>query len=105
MIIELVDSKFKVVQSQQISDDATIFFKFIDPGLYSIRITVDENRNGKWDTGNFLFRRQPERVLYYPETLEVNAFWSLQQALFKVEYTPPYHSKTEGGFGGLQYVF
>jgi hypothetical protein len=85
LIIELVDSKFKVVQSQQISDDATIFFKFIDPGLYSIRITVDENRNGKWDTGNFLFRRQPERVLYYPETLEVNAFWSLQQALFKVE--------------------
>ncbi len=85
LLVELVDSKFKLVQSKLLVDKKSVSFQYIEPGVYSIRISIDENRNGVWDTGSFLSKKQPERVIYYPQTLEVNANWSLQQGLFKVE--------------------
>tara|TARA_R100000935_G_scaffold13736_4_gene27460 strand:+ start:20892 stop:22538 length:1647 start_codon:yes stop_codon:yes gene_type:complete len=85
LLVELVDSKFKLVQSKLLVDKKSVSFQYIEPGVYSIRIIIDENRNGVWDTGSFLSKKQPERVIYYPQTLEVNANWSLQQGLFKVE--------------------
>lgn len=85
LLAELVDNKFKVVQSTVLKDENSVTFQYIDPGMYSIRITIDENRNGIWDSGSFLSKKQPERVLYYSKTLEVNANWSLQEGLFKIE--------------------
>lgn len=85
LLVELVDSKFKLVQSKLLVDKKSVSFQYIEPGVYSIRISIDENRNGVWDTGSFLSKKQPERVIYYPQALEVNANWSLQQGLFKVE--------------------
>ena len=40
-----------------------------------MRITIDSNRNKRFDTGNYLLKRDPERVIYIPETVEVRANW------------------------------
>ena len=32
----------------------SVYFEFIDPGDYFVRIIIDENENGIWDTGNYL---------------------------------------------------
>ena len=54
-------------------------FGNIDPGNYLIRLIFDDNGNGIWDTGSFLEKRQPERVIYYPQAIEVRANWELEQ--------------------------
>ncbi len=45
------------------------------PGEYEIRILFDRNGNGKWDTGNFKERKQPELVKPRKEKLTIRANW------------------------------
>jgi hypothetical protein len=47
------------------------------PGEYSIRILYDENKNGKWDTGQFFGKRlQPEKVQPVEKKITVKSNWS-----------------------------
>jgi Bacterial Ig-like domain len=52
-----------------------IEFSKIIPGEYDIRILFDRNRNGKWDTGNFSEKLQPEIVKPRKEKLNIRANW------------------------------
>jgi hypothetical protein len=45
------------------------------PGEYEVRILFDKNGNGRWDTGNFPERRQPELVKPRKEKLTIRANW------------------------------
>lgn len=46
------------------------------PGDYEMRLVFDENRNGKWDTGNFFGeKKQPEKVQLIPRKLNVKPNW------------------------------
>ena len=61
--------------------------KYMSPGDYQIRILYDNNKNGKWDPGQFFGeRRQPELVK------------SLEQ---KVTVTPDRHSEYERDINAL----
>lgn len=75
LLIELVDEKFTTVAQQTIREDGPVVFSALEPGFYYVRLVYDANNNGFWDTGNFLRREQPERVLYYPDPIEVRANW------------------------------
>lgn len=55
--------------------DSTITIRKLVPGKYSLMIIVDENGNGKWDTGDLFAKRQPELVIPYTETVELRAGW------------------------------
>ena len=54
-------------------------FYFIKPGTYYLRLFVDDNGNGVWDTGNYEKALQPERVYYYPHSLELRALFEYTQ--------------------------
>jgi len=75
MLIELLDEKDVFVQQVYITSAQDAVFEYVNPGTYSIRITVDSNGNRRYDTGNFLQKRNPERIIYVPETIEVRANW------------------------------
>lgn len=77
LIIQLVDSKYNVVNEKPLNDSSKVQFDYIDPGNYFVRVVYDENNNGIWDTGSFLKRIQPEKIIYYPSQIEVRANWSL----------------------------
>ena len=47
-------------------------------GIYEIRIINDENRNGIWDTGVFLERKQAEAISYYQEKIQLRENWDLE---------------------------
>lgn len=50
--------------------------KLFVPGEYDLRIVFDENKNGKWDPGQFFgTRRQPEKVLAISRKLTVKSNW------------------------------
>lgn len=80
IITEIVTEKGAVVDSKQISSDGKLRFTFIPAGKYLVRFVVDENNNGKWDTGWYLQGIQPERVIHYQDNsknklINVRANW------------------------------
>ncbi|HMK05193.1 MAG TPA: Ig-like domain-containing protein [Ferruginibacter sp.] len=49
--------------------------KLMDPGEYEIRILFDDNKNGKWDPGDYSKKLQPEKVITLSQKLSVKANW------------------------------
>jgi hypothetical protein len=47
----------------------------IQPGEYEIVILFDTNNNGKWNTGNYWKKIQPERVVARKETFNIRSSW------------------------------
>ncbi len=81
-IVQLVNNRFKVVSEIYVTQEEPIYFDFINPGNYYVRIIEDKNSNKIWDTGSYLDYKQPEKVFYYPSLLDVRANWSLNETFF-----------------------
>jgi uncharacterized protein (DUF2141 family) len=45
------------------------------PGEYKLRVLYDENGNGKWDTGNYWKKKQPEYVLAVDQKINIRPNW------------------------------
>ncbi|NDV47099.1 hypothetical protein D0T49_08580 [Paludibacter sp. 221] len=71
-VIQILDAKDKVVRTKNAESGGTLF-QHLKPTDYYVRMFIDENGNGKWDTGEFSTRRQPEEVYYYPHKLTLKA--------------------------------
>lgn len=77
-ILQLTDESGTIVYRESyLSSDSTINFSNIDPGRYKIKLINDNNRNRKWDTGNYLKHIQPEEISFYPEGILVRANWDV----------------------------
>lgn len=84
IILQLTNEKGVTQREILAKEPRTFEFNNLAPGKYLIRLILDQNGNGKWDTGSYLEKLQPEKVLYYPQTIEVRANWELEQT-FTVE--------------------
>lgn len=79
IIVQLIDDNEKIIR-QQVGDKPEIFvFKNLEPNKYGIRVIFDENQNGKWDTGSYLKKIQPERISYFPDIIDIRANWEMEQ--------------------------
>ena len=80
LLIELLNNskEEKVLKTLKISKDGKVIFDFLSPEKYRVRIIFDKNNNGKWDTGDFKTKTQPERVAYLPEIVKVRSNWDNQ---------------------------
>ncbi|MEO5571478.1 MAG: Ig-like domain-containing protein [Bacteroidia bacterium] len=78
-IIQLVNDKDEVIREKSITSSAVVNFDFLNPGSYRFKIISDENKNNRWDTGNYLKKIQPEKVVYYMERITIRANWDLEQ--------------------------
>ena len=70
-----------------------VAFRYIAPGEYMIRILIDENENGKWDTGNYAEHIQPEQFIYYMGKINVRANWEIKVDFEVGKYTPDSFSR------------
>jgi hypothetical protein len=55
-------------------------FYYLKPEKYYMRLIVDRNGNGKWDTGCYDKDEQAEEVYYYPDVIECKAKWDLTES-------------------------
>lgn len=75
LIVQLTDEQGEL-KREVIAKEPEIFeFSHLEPGNYLMRVVFDDNNNGKWDTGNYLKKLQPEKISYYPDVIEVRANW------------------------------
>lgn len=79
IIVQMVDSKYNVAGEKYLIENKPVFFDALSPDKYFLRIIYDDNKNGRWDTGSFLSRLEPEKIIYYPTQIEVRANWSLNE--------------------------
>ncbi|MDX9790167.1 MAG: Ig-like domain-containing protein [Candidatus Kapabacteria bacterium] len=80
-IVDLTDVKGKTLASAYIETGNTISFDLLQPELFTIRIIYDENKNGIWDTGNYLEKRMPEEVIYISTPIDVRSNWDVEQTI------------------------
>ncbi len=79
LIVELIDEQGKLIREIFAPESKPLEFNNLEPAKYFIRVIFDKNSNQKWDTGDYLKKLQPEKVSYYPDTVEVRANWELEQ--------------------------
>ena len=79
MLVQLVTEDFSLVQQQYLTTLEQVYFEYLPPGKYYVRLIEDSNANGRWDTGNYLRAEQPEKIIFYPKQLVVRANWSLNE--------------------------
>jgi len=79
MIIQLLDNTEKLVRQAFVKNEGKLQFPLVEKGKYRVRAIFDLNNDGKWTTGDFDTRRQPEPVTYYPEEIDIPENWYLEQ--------------------------
>lgn len=69
VIIDLLSGtkQDELVERKIITSSSQIVFDLLRPRKYTLRAIVDENKNNKWDTGDFLKKLLPEKIMYHPE--------------------------------------
>lgn len=75
VIVQVTTEQGEVIAEQYLLSSNTVKFNTLKPGSYLLRLIYDRNENRVWDTGNFLDRKQPEVVVYYPEPITIRANW------------------------------
>jgi len=84
------DKDFTVIEEIYNPANKNYFeFNFIEPGEYLFRLLVDENENGKWDTGDYLSGKQPEPIYLYPEPIKIRAMWDATETWVLGEANQP----------------
>ena len=80
-ILELLNNKREQVRRIKNNSENFYTMEYLPPGEYQIRIIKDANGNGKWDTGNYLKKIQPEEVKYLKESINVRANWEFNETI------------------------
>ncbi|MBR1786188.1 MAG: Ig-like domain-containing protein [Paludibacteraceae bacterium] len=87
-VIEVIDEKENIIRSQKAKKEGCKF-ENLKPKAYYLRLFIDENGDGKWTTGDWSKRTQPEPVYYFSKKLTLRANWDFEETF---EYlTQPRH--------------
>jgi hypothetical protein len=78
LILQLLTEKEDLVKEKFISRNDIVRFDFLQPKKYLLKVIYDNNNNRKWNTGNYLKKLQPERVLYYKGDINVRSNWDIE---------------------------
>jgi hypothetical protein len=76
--MEILDKSDKPIRKARVIDNVAVF-KDIDPNTYYVRIILDKNNNGVWDTGDYDKKLQPEMVYYMGKSIEVKANFEIEE--------------------------
>lgn len=68
----------KVVVQRTISENGKLLFGYLKPDKYRVKMIYDRNGNGKWDTGSFQDKIQPEMVTYINNVIKVRSNWEIE---------------------------
>ncbi|WP_159019004.1 Ig-like domain-containing protein [Algibacter sp. L3A6] len=80
LIIQLTDDKGEVKREKLAKTEGVVDFFNVAPATYKIRVIHDANGNGKYDSGNYLKKIQPEKVSHF-KAIEIRADWGYPETL------------------------
>ena len=79
-ILQITNNQGKVQKQLANVTSGDYKFEYVSPGDIQLRVVEDMNANGKWDTGDMVLMRQPERTEIYKneegiETITTKENW------------------------------
>lgn len=91
LLVNLLDKSGNVVKTDTV-DNGQAEFYYLKEGDYYVSLIIDANHNGKWDTGDYDLKLQPEQVYFYPEKITCKAKWDMTESWNPTE-KPLYQQK------------
>lgn len=83
-IVQLLNEK-KEVERQVIHNNTSSYtFDFVKPGIYMIRLIVDDNKNQRWDAGNVDKNILPEDIMYIKDKIKLKQNFELSGFDFQI---------------------
>jgi hypothetical protein len=87
VLLMLTDEKMQVLDTRILLPPFTTqTFQFLSPGRYSLMAVDDRNGNGRWDTGDYWKRIQPEEIILLSNPVSVRANWE-EEIVWKLMFT------------------
>ena len=77
-IVQLLDESSNVIREDLVSKSIELEYAYLAPKKYKLKIIYDDNRNRKWDVGNYLKKIQPEKVIYNSELINIRSNWDAE---------------------------
>ncbi len=78
LLVQLLNAQDAVVKEVKAVNGVAEFY-YLKPDKYYMRMIVDRNGNGKWDTGDYDKDQQAEEVYYYPGFIECKEKWDMTE--------------------------
>ncbi|MDD5149421.1 MAG: Ig-like domain-containing protein [Flavobacterium sp.] len=96
VIVELTNEKGDVLATEYSEGKTKIEFNLVEPTMFWLRLIYDDNKNKKWDSGNFLEKRQAEEIIYFSKGIDVRANWDVEQVFdVSLPYVPEPKKKVD----------
>lgn len=93
MRLQLLNEKDKVLRDLPADERGTLF-DYLEAKPSYLRMYMDLNGDGRWTTGDYMKKRQPEPVYYFPARLMLRANWDFEET-FDYTAVPQLESKPE----------
>lgn len=85
ILLLLLNDKSDVLETRVVTNDNPEQFTLLKPGNYKLKAVLDLNRNGRWDTGDYWKRQQPEPTLMLATPVSLRANWE-EEVEWKIEF-------------------
>ncbi|WP_461449230.1 Ig-like domain-containing domain [Mucilaginibacter sp.] len=80
-LVEIYVDPAHIIQTNSISKNGSIIYKNFVTGKYSFKVVYDDNKNGKWDSGNVKQKRYPENIWVDPILITLRPNWDAEENL------------------------
>ncbi|OPZ97043.1 MAG: hypothetical protein BWY70_01597 [Bacteroidetes bacterium ADurb.Bin408] len=81
-ILQLLNEKGSVAFENHIHKSQKIFMDRMLPEKYTLKIIYDTNADGKWNTGSYKEKRQPEKVQFIKGEIITRANWDVETEIY-----------------------
>lgn len=78
-IFQLMTEKQEILKEFYFTSDTTITMEYMEAASYVLKLIFDNNGNKKWDSGNYKYKIQPEKVIFNPKKIQVRANWDVEE--------------------------
>jgi hypothetical protein len=81
LLIQLISNSQVIAEQRVLDNQETLIFNLLPPGEYMVKVVLDSNENGRWDTGSWVNKTQAEEVIWFRQTFTLRANWDTKQPL------------------------
>lgn len=78
-LVQWLGERDEVLRQDAITRNVVLNYTTYPTAKYRIRVIYDENRNGRWDTGNLIQKKQPELTFTLDKVISLRPNWDLEE--------------------------
>lgn len=84
-VLQVLNEKGNLYAEEIVDSIQSISYTKLQAGKYKFRYIIDENRDGRWNTGDIFKNKAAEHVLWFQDAANVRANWDVK---IELEFIP-----------------